>query len=139
MEENKLFDTSFFKRLRFFILGVLLGTIGVYFIIWKGKKRDVYKWPSEIIKDKINRGAMGLDSTAACQLSCLGIEQRNIRESILESDIDYGKSEVSKKPHPIYNISYTASDKKYTILIEVADSTTQLKQILQEGKACDCK
>lgn len=101
---NQMFDSKFFYRLRFFILGILLGTLVLWLFYWKDNRKNVYKWPSEIIKENILSYKWEIDPKTLCEFKCLGIDSSIIKRNLDEATINYSMSDVSAFPCKKYTI-----------------------------------
>lgn len=135
---NQMFDSKFFYRLRFFILGILLGTLVLWLFYWKDNRKNVYKWPSEVIKDNIVKNKWELNPNSLCVFKCLGIDTFLIKKNMDEAVIDYPKSDVSATPCKKYYITSKINDKEISIVYSIcSDSIIKISEIFPVDN-CNC-
>lgn len=135
---NQMFDSKFFYRLRYFILGILLGTIVLWVLYWKDNRKNVYKWPSEIIKENIKKYNWELDSVGLCKLKCAGIDTSILKQSLNEATIDYSKSSVNASPCKKYLFNTSIKDKNLDVTYLIcSDTIIKIEDISPVGN-CNC-
>lgn len=119
---------DFSRRLKLFLVGVFIGSLVMYFGVFKG--RDVWKSPQDVIIGKINRYSFEIDSLAYSQIEKHKFTKEQIQEVIDNADVNYSESEVRKKPCPVYKIY---NDNKHgkinSIIMEVCETSNVLKSI----------
>jgi len=124
MEEKN----DFGRRLRLFSIGLVLGSVVVYFTVFKN--RNIYKSPSEVIKEKLLKYPATVTPEAKESMDSLNLQPSSIKSIIEDGDIEFGNSEVHKKPCPEYFFRNTnpAFPVDY-ICFSLCDSTSQLLRI----------
>lgn len=93
---------NFGRRLRLFLIGVVLGSVVMYFYFLKD--RNIYKTPTEVIKEKLFHNALQLTTLSQCKVDCIKLDTALLRKSWAQSTVDFGASKVHEKPCPIYQI-----------------------------------
>lgn len=126
------------KRVRLFIIGVILGSIIMYFFVLKD--RNIYLGPEEVIITKIQEGKPQISDLAKCKMQCYSITPTDIKTLLENADIDFGASDVHGKPCKTYLIN---NENKLNLLKQVSfkmcDSLIILSDINIESKAnCNC-
>lgn len=119
---------DFGRRLRLFSIGIAIGSVVVYFSVFKN--RNVYKSPQEVILEKLLKYPSTVNAETKIIMDSLHLGSDDIRKMIEQGDISFGKSEVHRKPCPIYFIQNT--DKAFKIKslqFELCDSTSCLIQL----------
>jgi hypothetical protein len=95
---------NFTKRVTLFGVGVVIGSIVMYFLVLK--KRNIFKTPTTIITEKIIKHPMGVSLKTDCLLKCNNISNDEIKNLLQENaEIDFGDSQVHKKPCKVYIIN----------------------------------
>lgn len=140
-----MFNKEFLRRLRLFAVGAAVGSIILYFLIWKENRKSYYQWPSEIIKERIQTRPLVYTQHAECRMKCRAIDKTDIREIMMNGTINYSKSEVHDKPCPSYALEGKTSDgQNLRIVFATCDSIikviTAIDLNLDKGQElCDCK
>jgi hypothetical protein len=129
---------DFSRRLRLFLIGVVLGSVIMYFYVLKD--RNIYKSPKEVIKEKLIHLPLQLSSKALCQVNCSKLDTLKLRKLWKEAEIDFSKSKTSEKPCPIYYITLSAGFDKTTILnCSVCDDFIVMQEIVEPMDTCNCQ
>jgi hypothetical protein len=120
---------DFPRRLKLFIAGVIIGSIVMYFSVFKG--RNIYKSPQEVVIGKLLKYPSEASEAASKKIRENNISTDEIKELLNNGDVKFSQSEVHKKPCPIYKIENELSDKKLrTVFFELCDSTSRLIDIV---------
>lgn len=129
---------DFSRRLRLFLIGVVLGSVFMYFYVLKDK--NIYKSPKEVIQMKLAHLPLQLSSKANCQVNCNAIDTAALRKLWLETEIILGESVVNEKPCPRYHINMPESYKvSKTVECSVCDEFIVLQQFKDLKDTCGCK
>lgn len=129
---------DFSRRLRLFLIGVVLGSVAMYF--WVLKDKNVYKMPKDVIKEKLTHFPLQLSTKALCQMKCAGLDTQKLRPLWKEADIDFSLSKVNEKPCPIYFITLNTKELgTKTLHCSVCDDFAVLQEIVQSKDTCDCR
>lgn len=129
---------DFSRRLRLFLIGVVLGSVLMYF--WVLKDKNVYKMPKDVIKEKLLHFPLQLTTKAQCQIQCNKTDTAALRKAWKASDIDFSLSKVSQKPCPVYHITLNKSQgASMVVMCELCDEFAVLQEIVEKENLCDCK
>ena len=128
------------RRIRLFVFGVLLGSIVMYFFVFKN--RNVYKSPSEVIHGKLQSQHLVYSKHAQCRMQCRNISESEVKDILLNGEVNYKKSQVHDKPCPSYALEGKTADGQ-TIRVVFAECDTVTKVITAidlgtEKDDCDC-
>lgn len=127
---------SFFKRLQFYLLGVGLGIVLVYFYL---RNREMDAWlPEGRVLEQVMRNHKEIGPVAACQLDCLQLGPNEIDSLLEDADVDFEKSEPRKEPCPVYHIEKSEAGRIFVMKIESCRDTASLIAIEQKGSSCPC-
>ena len=129
---------DFSRRLRLFLIGVVLGSVIMYFYVLKDK--NIYKSPKEVIVEKLLHFPLQTSTKAACQLNCNKSDTAQLRKAWKDAEIDLGKSKVDEKPCPLYHITLNkAVGETKTVNCSVCDDFVVLQEVISVPAGCDCK
>ncbi|MCC7050938.1 MAG: hypothetical protein IT239_04075 [Bacteroidia bacterium] len=137
---NKMFDYSFFYRLRYFILGVLLGTIALWVIYWKDNRQKVYKWPSEIVINNLQTAKWINDPATACFLKQLTANDSLVTQALGNAKINFLNSSVNEKSCKVYQAEMELNNQ--AVIINFAyypDSTVKIVSATVNNQSVSCK
>lgn len=128
------------RRIRLFVFGVVLGSIIMYFFVFKD--RNVYKSPGEVIHGKLQEHPLEYSKHAQCRMRCRGISEDEVKAILQNGDINYNKSEVHDKPCPSYAIEGKSADgQELRIVFAACDSVTKVVTAIDLGleqDTCSC-
>lgn len=138
--KNKSTFSEFFRRLKFYAFGFLLGLILVVFLF---KDRTVCKMPGSLKIEEIQKQQIEYSKHASCRMECRQITADNIKEIIQEGKINYSKSNAQDVPCPTYAVEGFSKDGKH-LRIVVADCDTISKIVTAidlelENDTCACR
>jgi hypothetical protein len=129
---------DFSRRLRLFLIGVVLGSVIMYFYVLKDK--NIYKSPKEVIKEKLLHFPLQLSTKAACQIKCTNLDTAVLRKNWINASIDFSLSKVDEKPCPLYHITLEPSIGETKIVsCSVCDDFAVMQEIKEVKADCDCK
>lgn len=95
---------NFGRRLKLYLGGFLIGTLVVYFFVYKD--RNIYKTPEEIILERAAGNPSDYATRPLCILRCVQAGD-SIADSLWrKATVSYKESEVRKKPNPVYRIYF---------------------------------
>ena len=129
---------TFWRRFRTYLIGVGLGCLIVYVIFGD---RDLNTWtPEKRIMTTIDSSIVSISSRAACQLKCLGLEDKKWVEIQQSSNVNFSESNTQKNPCPVYRLEYISDKDDYTMMWEVCenDERVEMLSVTKEGKSCNC-
>lgn len=120
---------DFGKRLRLFSIGLVIGSVVVYFSVFKN--RNIYKSPQEVILEKLLKFPSTVKPEAKNIMDSLHVNGEDIRKILEQGDVEFSNSEVHRKPCPIYFIRNTdESVLVKSVRFELCDSTSCLIKII---------
>lgn len=129
---------TFWRRFRTYLVGVGLGLVIVYVIFGD---RELNTWtPEKRIMTAIDSSDVTISDRAACQLKCLGVEDRKWVEVQQAATVNFSESNPQKEPCPIYRLENKTETEEYILMWEVCESAEQVEflSISKKGKSCDC-
>ncbi len=129
---------TFWRRLRTYLVGVGLGLVIVYVMFGD---RELNTWtPEKRIMTAIDSSSVTISTRAACQLKCLGLENRKWVELQQRASVNFSASNTQKTPCPIYHLEDKNETAEYLLIWEVCESEEEVEflSITQKGKNCDC-
>lgn len=116
---------DFKRRLRLFLIGVVLGSVFMYFYVFR--KQDIYKGPDRILHDKIGNTVLLSEGLEKCRLSCAGLTPAEVRKASYQSDISYKRDEKGKHGGKIYLCTFKEKLKGVSrIKFELTDSVNYI-------------
>ena len=117
-----------FKRFIYYFIGLLLGSIIVFFI-WKGKNVSFdYGMDARTLKS-IRTKKLVYSNSVTQSISNSKIDSTAINYVLLNGDVDFGKSNQRKKPCPEYSISGEFNKKRIELWIIRCDSIATIENI----------
>ena len=117
-----------FKRFIYYFIGLLLGSIIVFFI-WKGKNVSFdYGMDARTLKS-IRTKKLVFSNDVTQSISNSKIDSTAINNVLLNGDVDFGKSNQRKKPCPEYSISGEFNKKRIELWIIRCDSIATIENI----------
>lgn len=129
------------KRIRLFLMGVVLGSIIMYFFVFK--ERNVYKSPSEVIHGKLQSKQLQYTKHAQCRMQCRSISESEVLEILKNGEINYDKSQVHDKPCPSYALEGNTADGQHVrIVFAECDSSTRVITTIdldKDNEDCHCE
>ncbi len=99
---------NFSRRLKLFLIGVIFGSIIMYFYVLKGK--NIYKTPEEIIKIKLSEQPLTYSKHGSCRMKCRNISEQEVKDIMKNGEVNYSKSQVHDKPCPSYAFEGKTTD-----------------------------
>ncbi len=131
-------------RLAYFILGIVAGSIFVYYILIKGKKFPAWL-PADRVKEQIKGSKVVLSPKATCMLKCIAVPKEDVYTLITETgEVVFSDSETRRKPYPIYHIEGLVAGKSIVVLTESNSKTQETTIHLVDTKeksqlqTCNC-
>ncbi len=103
-----ILDKDTKRRFKLFGIGVLLGSVLVYFMILKD--RNIFKGPQEVIFEKMKHGALVITDNGRCRMNCKNISEDDVKNLMTHGDVNYSESQVHEKPCPFYAVDGKSKD-----------------------------
>lgn len=129
------------KRVSLFLLGVLMGSIFMYFMVFRD--RDYIKTPEQIIKEQLQHRKFVVTPQGLCFMQCKNITDDEIKKLFITGTINYKKSVVHDKPCKKYALEGTTTQgEKVRVMCGLCDLETNIisvKNIQEEKDTCKCE
>lgn len=113
-------NSKFTRRLAFYLGGVVLGFIAVYFFF--GDRDLPAVWPKGKVREQIIN-AKPADSLTICAIKHFGMEEDVFKKWVKEADVNFSDSYPRETPCPIYAIEGKLQLKDTRVFIQSCDST----------------
>ncbi len=128
---------NFWQRLKFYGFGFLLGIL-VLMIILRNKKCSS---PHELKMQELYTQTITYDSTIACKLKCLKLEDRKVLiEALKKCKVNYDMSDIHATPFGKYYIDgQNTKEIKYTLVIADEDTLSHIVNVEVGAVPCECK
>ncbi len=127
---------KFFRRLKFYLIGVALGCVLVYFMLLKDRERPAWM-PKGRVLEQIARSSVIFTDKASCALQMQGLSEEEIKTFITDNaQVDFAKSDTRRKPCPMYYIE-NKNRKNLHAKVEVCDSVSTVHWVLNTEKNAD--
>ena len=131
-------QSDFFRRLRFYGFGLLMGCLLVS-IITKGRACML---PSTLKMEELSSQYLEYTKHAHCRMDCRHISEEDIKQVLKGGSVNYGKSGVHDKPFPTYTVEgATKSGKQLRIVIADCDTISRVVTAIDLGiekDSCNC-
>ena len=136
-------------RIRLYFFGFLIGSVLVYFILFRGRNHT-YWFPENRVKEQLIKGRLFFTEHARCRMQCRGISEEEVKEILYNGNVNFSESH----PHPssssgqalcpTYAMEGTTADKQTVRIIFASCDTLTTKVITainlgMEKDTCDCK
>lgn len=117
------------KRIGYYLLGLSLGSIGVYFFWQKKKATFDYGMDARTLKTiRIKERLFSEDAKNAMQK--FDIDTLKISTILKTGDVDFGKGNPRQKPCAEYYISGENELKNISLWVKRCDSTTTIEKVI---------
>jgi hypothetical protein len=131
---------AFLKRLKFYLIGVGIGTLMVLFMF--GGRDDIQcaYFPNARTLKNIGEKELFASDLANCQYQCAGYDSTAIGNLLKAGNVDFDKSETKNDSCNVYYISSEFEGKPIVAYFQNCDSiATILKYDLPVTMDCDCR
>ncbi|WP_299060890.1 DUF4258 domain-containing protein [uncultured Polaribacter sp.] len=119
------------KRIGYYLVGLSLGCIGVYFFWQKKQATFDYGMDSRTLKSiRIKKRLFSEDATNAMQK--FDIDTLKIKTILYTGDVDFGKGNPRQKPCAEYFITGSKELENISLLVKRCDSTATIQKIIVE-------
>ena len=135
---------SFYRRLRLYIMGFLLGCLLVSFL-FKGKS---CRLPGTLKMEELRYQKLKYSDYAYCRMKCQNISKDEIVQILITGSINYDQSQVHSKPCPTYAVEgLTKEGHEMQIVFADCDSVTKVVEAVElklksqnsQNDSCNCK
>lgn len=118
-------NSKFYKRLAYYLGGVLLGFVLVYFYF--GDRELPAVWPKGKVREQIIKSSPG-DSLTYCSIRQFGFDTLTFKSWIKEADVKFGDSSPREKPCPIYALEGILGEQKTRLYIQSCPDTFSIQR-----------
>jgi|TARA_B110000037_G_scaffold222921_1_gene300502 hypothetical protein len=119
---------KFIHRFAYFLIGLVIGSIFVYFI-WNKKDVQFDYFPNSRVLKNIKNDIRVFDSKALAQMIEIGIDTADISDILEYGDVDFKNSLPRQKPCKKYLIQGEPKEKKVLITIKKCDSVSTINNV----------
>jgi len=133
---------SFARRIRLFIIGILIGSLVVWGFLFRGRTFPAWT-PEGRVLEALQEHPIRISSEARCMLNCNHITDDDILALIADGDVLFSESDIRGKDIPEYVIEGKGKNLKlYKMKFRTEYLTTVLISVLpspNSNATCDCK
>jgi hypothetical protein len=133
---------SFARRIRLFIIGILIGSLVVWGFLFRGRTFPAWT-PEGRVLEALQEHPIRISSEARCMLDCYKISDEDILALIADGDVLFSESDIRGKDIPEYVIEGKGKNQKlYKMKFRTEYLTTVLISVLPSPNSnarCDCK
>ena len=133
---------SFARRIRLFIIGILIGSLVVWGFLFRGRTFPAWT-PEGRVLEALQEHPIRISSEARCMLNCNHITDEDILALIADGDVLFSESDIRGKDIPEYVIEGKGKNQKlYKMKFRSEYLTTVLISVLPSPNSnarCDCK
>lgn len=120
---------NFIQRFGYYLVGIILGSIVVFFV-WDKKKTTFCYLPNcRILKD-IRLKKRAFDPAVQQLVNTKALDTAAITDAYTNGNVDFSKSNTKLKSCKTYIIESTYLQKSYEFLVENCDSTAVIKHVI---------
>jgi hypothetical protein len=133
----KLGDSNFWRRMRLYLLGFIIGLIGVYFIF--GNKNLKELTPGMLKMDQLAAQNFHYSDTALCQMKCEKISYGELKDAMTDAKIDSKKSRSFNQHRPMYDFTgHTRNGRFLHVICVEIDSITRISMVHDSAMQDSC-
>jgi hypothetical protein len=133
---------SFARRIRLFIIGILIGSLVVWGFLFRGRTFPAWT-PEGRVLEALQEHPIRISSEARCMLNCNNITDDDILALIADGDVLFSESDIRGKDIPEYVVEGKGKNLKlYKMKFRSEYLTTVLISVLpspNSNATCDCK
>lgn len=131
---------NFFQRFKRFLIGVLLGSILVFFF-FSDRSELLTDWmPNERVMKRLRETKLIIPDTVQCRLRCHQLDSAAVDGLISDDgDVNFANSFTRQEPK-LYKVDFEQHTIPVRLTFECTDSTSAVVEVLSlEGiRSCDC-
>lgn len=120
---------KFIHRFAYFLIGLLIGSIFVYFV-WGKKSASFDYLPNARVLKTIRADTQLFTDDAKESMRNFNLDSTDISSMLQHGNIDFKKSSPREKPCKTYVINGKPKQKEITLIIKKCDSVSTIHQIL---------
>ncbi|MFK5878093.1 MAG: DUF4258 domain-containing protein [Flavobacteriaceae bacterium] len=117
------------KRFLFYGIGLVIGSIFVYFI-WEEKDVQFEYGPNARVLKKIRTDVRLFSNDAKESMIAFGLDSIDIATILEDGDVDFGESSPRAEPCKTFVIHGTPKDKNITLVVKKCDTISTIDKIL---------
>ncbi len=131
---------TFGRRLRLYILGVLMGCLMVVFF-FQGRLSILTDWmPNNRVLLRLQQTDALYTDVALCELRCIDLDTAHVSALKADGDVQFNLSDTHKEPKT-YVVDAVVKEKKVRMTFLAADSSSTLlgAKLVEDVVLCDCE
>ena len=133
---------DFRRRLRLFLVGVLIGSLVVWGFLFKGRTFPAWT-PEGRVLEALRENPIKVSAKARCLLDCNKISDDEVVHFLQNADVIFGESDIRGKDVPEYVLEgKSQTGKSYKMKFKSEFPATYLLTIIKTPDAantCSCK
>jgi hypothetical protein len=143
--QHSLLIMTWGRRIKLYLIGLLLGTFISWLLLFKNRDRDTSGWTPEsrVLKFIEQSKKLTADSTLLCKLKCNGISEDSIRKACYNGEVDFDKSQPQKEPEHEYEVLLKIKGKpiSFYVATNMTDSIVRILYVnpALSGESCGCR
>ena len=130
------------RRFWIYGFGFLLGSVMVYFILFRGQDRS-YWFPGNRVKELVLKSDLLYSPHAVCVMNCRKISKKDVVEIIKNGDVNFDESNIHNTACPSYAIDGSpAPGRNFRIIITTVDSVAEVETAIDlnaKKDSCLCR
>ena len=97
----------FFNRFLFFMVGIIIGFILIFFSLQYRKDKISFNYfPNSRVKNHFIKNDIMFSAKSLCKMNCFGLDTIMLNEYILHGNIDFKKSKIQGYTNKLYYLSF---------------------------------
>lgn len=129
------------RRFGFYMLGLFLGCVLVWFMLIRGRNDLPDMWPQGRVHDMFNRATFENDSLSLCWLNCFSADGIALHDFTQQSTVRFGQSKPRENPK-IYRLEGWLGNMEVQADLALRDSIYQVRFIrdlsITHPITCNC-
>ncbi len=117
------------KRFAFYGLGLIMGSIFVYFV-WGKKSASFDYMPNARVLKNIRTDVRLFSDEAAQNMLTIGLDSVDIAAILEHGNVDFKKSSPRAEPCKIYYVNGKPKEKDITLIIEKCDTISTIDKVI---------
>lgn len=132
---------DFKRRLTLFLAGILLGTVFIYFILFRNREFPAWT-PNGRVLQAFKSAPVRMDNKTKCLILCHGVNNDDIILLINDGKVLFSESDIRNKEIPEYVVRGKGNDGKYIkIKFRSVPNFTEIMDVTDgriRNPTCDC-
>jgi hypothetical protein len=117
-----------YQRIAYYGMGLLVGSIFVYFV-WGKKSASFDYMPNARVLKTLRADTQVFSNTALENMKIIGIDTADISAILRYGNVDFKKSTPREKPCKTYVIDGKPQEKNITIVVKKCEETTTIDKV----------